>query len=92
MYSEEKNSKQCQQICSTEGIRAKVENTVTFQEYVFSASWGVGKSQEKFHKRGITKESIQSFLGRSNSISKSPDIKTQHDKFRELQKVHYNWV
>ena len=39
-------------------MRAKVENTVTFQEYVFSASWGVGKSQEKFHRRGITKEYI----------------------------------
>ena len=43
-------------------MRAKVENTVTFQEYVFSALWGVGKSQEKFHRRGTTKKSVQKEL------------------------------
>lgn len=53
-------------------------------------SGGVGKSQESFIEVLPRNPYRKSYLGRSNIISKSPDIKTQDDKFRELQKVHYN--
>lgn len=72
-------------------MRAKVENTVVFQKSMFSVLPG----QWERARKSFIEEMLpgnpkrKSILGRSNSIRKSSDVR-QHDKVRELQKVHYN--